>query len=248
MDESSWTIPPAPAGTEDPAVRPALDRLAAKAPIGGSTLQVELADSLLHFDVVHGEFGGLAARTLSSLAEACVAELLGEQADEFSVRWQLQRDERHLLVCALPTPWLRRAESAAAAHDLRLESVRPHFSRHWNRWLAAQPAGNAVFAVAEQHQAVIACVRGGVIVALSSGPWFADHAEFSDSSVERLLAGIGLVGKERTAMIDLQVDRLLAGLGVDPFEACEYLLVSEAEPHPYLSDRWSVQRTTGGAS
>lgn len=227
------------------ALQRALEQLAATTPLAGSALQVEMADSLLHFDVAEGEFAGLAARTLSSFADACVAELLDERTAEHTVRWQLQRDERHLLVCAMPTRQLELVGTAAATHRLALGGIRPRFVRQWNEHLARQRVDDAVFVVAEDRQALIACVRAGAITALSSGPWFADRNEFSDSTVERLLAGIGLLGKDCVALIDLQVDRLLAGLGIDPAGPSAYVLVSADEPHTYLSNRWAVRRPWG---
>jgi hypothetical protein len=88
-------------------------------------------------------------------------------------------------------------------------------------------------------------VRDGVITSMSNGPWNADCAEYGDSTVDRLLAGIGLAGKRSVAMIDVHVDRLLAGLGVAPDPDAEFVLVSETEPHVYLSHRWAVHRPLG---
>ena len=227
------------------AVRAVLDQLAPLAPIAGSTLHVDLADALVHFDVVEGDFAGLGARTLASFADACVAELLGEQAAAHAVRWQLQRDERHLLVCALPRHWLDAVNVAAGAHRLSIGSIRPRFSVQWNRQLGGKPVENMVFAVADGANALIACVRNGAVTAVSNGPWCADCADFEDSTVDRLLAGMGLADKGSVALIDLQVDRLLASLGIAPAVPAEYLLVSATEPHVYLSSRWTVLAPTG---
>jgi hypothetical protein len=227
------------------ALRSLLDQLAAQAPIAGSTLHVELSDELLHFDVAEGEFAGLGTRTLGTFAEACMAELLGEQAGACTLRWQLQRDERHLLVCALPRHWLDAIDAAARAHKLQVAGIRPRFERQWNRHLGALRSPVSVFAVAEGAHALIACVRDGVITALSSGPWCADVGQFSDSVVDRLMAGMGLVGKESVTLLDLQVDRLLAGLGIDLAAPADFVLVCAGEPHVYLSQRWVVRPARG---
>jgi hypothetical protein len=230
------------------ALRQSLEQLALKTPIAGHTLQVELADALVHFDVAEGEFGALGAPTLASFAQACVGELLGEQAGAQVIRWQLQRDERHLLVCALPARWLDAVSTAAAAHRLRVGSVLPSFNVQWNHHLGGAPLANAVFAVADGVSVLIACVREGVIAALSSGPWFADSGDFGDSTPDRLLAGLGFAGKGAVALIDLHVDRFLAGLGVDPAAPSDYVLVSPVPAHVYLSPRWAVRRPWGDAS
>jgi len=247
LAEVSVALEPEQGGTgaEAQALRQALDQLAGKAPLAGKTLHVELADALAHFDVVEGDFAALGSPTLASFAEACVTELLGDQAAQHIVRWQLQRDEKHLLVCALPRRWLEAVNSAAAAHRLTLASLRPAFDQQWNHHLGGAPFADGVFAVAEGVDVLVACVRKGVISALSNGPWFSDSSEFSDSTVDRLLAGMGLAGKDTAALIDLHVDRLLAGLGVDPEAPARYVLVSGAPPNVYLSPRWAVHAPWG---
>ena len=227
------------------AVRQLLDQLAPLAPIAGSTLHVDLADALVHFDVVEGEFAGLGARTLASFADACVNELLGDQAAAYLVRWQLQRDERHLLVCALPRHWVDAVTAAARAHHLGVGTIRPRFNLQWNRHVGGKRAAHMVFVVADGPNALITCVRDGAVTAISNGPWFADRGDFEDSAVDRLLAGMGLADKSNVALIDLQVDRLLASLGIDPAAPRDYVMVSAAEPHVYLSHRWTVLAPSG---
>lgn len=201
-------------------LRQVLNDLASRTSIRGCRLEVELADSMLHFDIVAGDFAGWPARRLMSLAQASATELLGERAESHLVRWQLQRDEHHLLVCALPKPWMDALTEAAGELDLRLDGVRPVFARQWNRLLAGQRPAQAVFVVAEGSRATIACVRNGAITALSSGPWLADREahESSDAS-----------------FIDMQVDRLLAGLGIAPDVAMQWLFVGASTR---LSKRW----------
>ena len=246
--EFEATIDPAQADAEAQATRKALAGLAAKLSIGGARLQVEIADALVHLDVAEGEFAGLSARTLTTIAGACVTELLGEQAGAHQIRWQLQRDERHLLVCALPSRWVDAVVGAATTHRVTVASLQPSFNVQWNHHVGGRRITNAVFAVADGTSALIACVREGVVTAVSNGPWYADRGGVGDSTVDRLLAGVGLADNTKSVtLIDVQVDRLLAGLGVDCGARADFVLVSAGEPHAYLSERWSV-RSPWGAS
>ena len=75
----------------DALIDAALRELAATAPLKGARLDVELADSLVHLDVVAGDFAAVGERQLASIATACVDELLGDAAKDHEIRWQLQR-------------------------------------------------------------------------------------------------------------------------------------------------------------
>jgi hypothetical protein len=234
---------------EEHAVRSALEGLAAQLPIGGLRLEVEVADALVHLDVAEGEFAGLGPRALSAIAEACVAELLGEQAAGYQVRWQLQRDERHMIVGAIPSRWVDAAVGSAAEQRLRLVSLQPRFSVQWNHHRSGRRTANAVFAVADGTDAMIACVRDGIVTTVSNGPWCADRGGIGDSRVDRLLAGVGLAHpKKSVTLIDIQVDRLLASLGVDLESHDDFVLVSADEPHAHLAKRWSVRSPRGAAA
>lgn len=229
----------------DDALGTLLKRLDRKAHIGGASVDVEIASSLLHFDVVEGEFDAMPERQLTSLARAAVVELLGERADEHLIRWHLQQGQRHLLIVAIPNQWLQSVRKAAAAHRVSLASVRPAFNRQWNAFMARQVPADGVFAVADHDDVVIAFVQRGAITAVSCGPWYDDPGRFSDSMAERLMAELVLARKNKTEPIDLQVDRMLSGLGIDPDAPGRYLLVAPGEPPARLSTRWAVKPPVG---
>jgi hypothetical protein len=214
-----------------PALSPlgdAIAELAAHQVIDGGALHVDIADSLVQFDIAEGDFAGQSARNLQAFAEASVAELLGDRAADRVVRYFLQRDERHLLVCALPGALLGEITEAIQYHGLKLASVQPAFIRQWNSHAAGASGGNRVFAVVDGQSTMLACVRDGVVLALSSGAW--------------------CVNDEATgvALIDDQVDRLLAGLGVaDPRDSA-FQLVSRSTPQARLAERWTVLNASLG--
>ena len=74
------------------AIDTVLSELALVKSLKGLRLDIELADALVHLDVVEGDFDGNSERQLQSVARACVVELLGDAAENHEVRWQLQAD------------------------------------------------------------------------------------------------------------------------------------------------------------
>jgi hypothetical protein len=199
----------------------AIAELAAREIIDGAHLAVDVADSLVQFDIAVGDFAGHGARQLQAFAEASIAELLGDRAVERTVRWFLQRDEHHLLICAMPGSLLAEINESVQYHSLRLASVQPAFIRQWNRHAVGASGGNRVFVVADGAVAMIACVRDGVVRAVSSGAWYVadDHG---------------------ACLLDDQVDRLLAGLGVETWHDDTFQLIGRSLPQAALSARWTV--------
>lgn len=205
-----------PMATLDPALDALLTELAGSASLKGAQLRVVLADTMLHLDVVAGDFAGDSERQLQAVAEACVAELLGEAAAAHEIRWQLQPDGRHLLIAALGREHLQALREAADRHGLALDSVQPQLCRQWNHHAAALPSGTTVFAVAQGPEALVACVAHGSIAALSQGQ-----------------------------QLDLRVDRLLASTGLDPAQQGGYVLVAPQAAAQGASPRWTVLNPAG---
>jgi hypothetical protein len=190
-----------------------LRELEQNSPLRGATLTVELSDALVHLDVVAGDFVGQTDRQLQAVASACVSELLGDEANGHEVRWQLQADDRHLLICAIPQSQLATLEQAAATCGLRLESVQPDFALQWNVHARALKPGRGVFAVTMGSHVAIASVAGGVISAFSVGHLFTapdrsiegPDSQPSESASERSLAA---------EKLDSRIGGLLLGLGL----------------------------------
>ncbi|MEY8877378.1 MAG: hypothetical protein AB9M60_12775, partial [Leptothrix sp. (in: b-proteobacteria)] len=191
-----------PAGTPAPAPATALaapleqllTELATTAPLRGLALDVEVSDALVHLDVAAGDFAGHSEQQLESVTRACFRDLLGEAIAEHDLRWQLQADERHLLMCALPRALLDQLKTAAASHGLRLRSVHTRFQAGWNRRCALLGSGLAIFASGHDDHTVIAFVRDGVVEALSSSSCPADleDPDAPAPGVDRLLNSLGL--------------------------------------------------------
>jgi hypothetical protein len=212
-----------PAGAPDLTV--ALDRLfgelAGSAALRGLPLDVELSDALVHLDVARGDFAGHSEAQLRTVARACLGELLGDAIDAHQLRWQLQSDERHLLMCAAPSALLDELKSGSTRHGLRLRTLRTHFEAGWNRRGAALRSGLGIFACGHRNAAVVAFVRAGVIESLST----------SSYPAEREAANAPL-------RLDEHVDRLVASLGVDVKQLQRFVAVDDSDNGGALSARW----------
>lgn len=223
-----------------------LVQLGRAVPLKGARLEVEWTDALTHFDVVAGDFAGDSDRQLQAVASACVSELLGDAAQAHEIRWQLQAGGHHLLIAAIPREHLKLLSEAATRHDLTLSSVQPDFCRQWNCHAKALKRGAAVFAVASDREAVIACVDNGAIATMSSGAWFDRNQPSSGPTVtvKRLMSGLGLEPAAKAGLLDIRVDRLLASIGRDPAHQSAYVLVGPEMADANVSCRWTVLNRT----
>lgn len=209
----------------DLAVSPlASDIMAAADPLVGelraqrsapAVLSVVLADTLTHLEVASGDFSAQTDAQIQRLAESCVADTLGLATTASSVSWQLQRDGRHLLICALDQELLQGLQALARRHGARLASAVPAFVAFWNDACrqGAALADTELFAAVDHDHAVVAVVRQGVIDGLSQGDGPAD----------------GLDGR---------ADRLAAVLGVDPAVPGRHRACGHAAQ---LTPRWQRQ-------
>jgi hypothetical protein len=197
--------------------------LAGTAALRGATLDAHVADSLVHLDVVNGEFSGVGDRQLQSIATACAAELLGDAVHNHDIRWQLQADEKHLLIGAMARDLLATVLQAAARHGLSLYSLQPELCVQWNLHAgSALKPGHGVFAVVGGREAAIASVADGTITALSSGVW--------------------IDGRDTAATLDSRVDRLLASAGQDPARQSSFVVVGSERSDEPVSSRWTVKQ------
>ena len=211
---------PAPAdGAPTVGVDALLASLAERTALRGARAEVEFADALVTLDLVDGEFADHSERQLRSIASACCIELLGADAGAQELRWQLQSDERHLLICALPRAAIGALTTALAAHDVTEQSVQPRLCASWNQHARQLGDGAAVLALASPAGTTIACLHDGAIVALG---------RFSSGAH-------GLI-----EALDAHVARLHASLGLDPSADGRYLLVADGIAPPQALQRWTL--------
>ena len=228
------------------ALAPAIDavfaELAKTAPLRGARLEVEWADALMVFDVANGDFAGNSDAQLQSVAAACMTELLGDAAPAHEIRWQLQRDGKHLLIGAIAHEYLHLLSEAAGRHGLHLSSIEPDFCLQWNRHAAAVKRDTSVFAVVSGHDAVIACVDKGAVAAISSGAWVngsLPRGEASDDA-SKLARAVADGRPVKEPLLDIRLTRLLASVGLDPAAASDCVLVAPGWARNKVSSRWTV--------
>jgi hypothetical protein len=213
----------APGLTPVQALDAALDQLAAQTDTRQARLQVTLAHAHVHFDVVAGDYARYSDAQLRAIAQGCLGELLGDAAAAQQLRWQLQPDLRHLLLCAVDQALVEALLQAAARHRLRLCSLQPCFCRQWNRLADGLAPFNGVFAVADSGHTLVSCAERGSITALSC-------ARRSGATPEARGPGA----------LDSQVNRLLAGLGRPGQTLADFVLVARAPGALHPAPRWSV--------
>ncbi|MEP7294942.1 MAG: hypothetical protein ABI702_02055 [Burkholderiales bacterium] len=199
-------------GLELGAIEPVLRELERAAPLRGARLNVELSDSVVHLDVVEGDFAGQSDPQLRAIAAACVAELLGDDADAYELRWQLQPDDRHLLICAIARAHLSALAQDAATLGLLLTSVQPDFVVQWNRHAGTLTSGTSVFAVTSGTALAIAWVVDGIISAISVAA--CANAASDDEPVDASSTGAEDDPALAAEQLDSNVGRLLLGLGL----------------------------------
>ena len=188
----------------------------------GAMLHAVLDDSLVHVDVAKGDFAGHSEHQLKAIAQACVAEMLGDAALHREVRWSLQPDEKHLVICAVDREIVGVLGEAAGARAMRMASLQSSFASCWNTFARTQPTAQMVFVVASEVQAVVACVLRRSICALSTGPWRASPAS-----------------TDKARILDSRVDRLLACMGIDKAEMDGFIAVVPDGAAAALSARWA---------
>jgi hypothetical protein len=188
---------------------------------------VVLADSRVHFDVVSGDYRTASDKHLQAIANACVAEILGDTASNQIVRWQLQPDMKHLLISAMGSQDIESVVKAGDRHQLSLKSLQPDFCAKWNQYAKALPDGTGVFATVCAGHLIVAFALRGSIAALSSGSTVTD---------ERSLP-YDIRSKDA---IDERVDRLLSSVGRDSNEISSFVMVAPNHGQVPKSLRWTI--------
>ena len=227
-------------------VATALDKLLLElsevAPLRGARLEVELADALVHIDVVAGDFAGYSDRQLQMVAIGCTSELLSEAAAGYEIRWNLQADARHLLIGAIDRGLLTVLANAAARHGLMFRSMQPDLCKQWNRHADALKQGAGVFAVASGSNALISCVSDGSITAVGNGGWLDAEppVDVVNARVKSLMCGLGLQNESTTRLLDTRTNRLLASVGRSADHQSAFVLVGPEGSDKAVSSRWTA--------
>lgn len=210
-----------------PLIAATLEKLQASGDLRECSLHVTVANAHVHFDVVAGDYAAYSDAQLQAIAQSCVTELLGEAAAQQTVRWQLQPDLRHLLLCAIDSQLLDAVVQAAQQQKMKLASLQPAFCQHWNRHAGTLTSGNGVLTVLDSGCSLIVCALRGSIMALSYGTW-------------NVLGTAGADATRCRHTLDQHVDRLLASFGQPARHMLDFVLLS-GEPLAWQpSARWRL--------
>lgn len=221
----------------------------AGAPARGTALEVEICNALAHFDTVEGALAGQSDAELAAIACACVQEMLGVSHGR-DVRWQLQADEHHLLICAIDRTLLAALQAMAARHGLNLRSIETSFALDWNRHGHRLAAGRAVFVSGDEGESVAALVHDGVVegLGLCAQPDQLEEPLTPTPAVELLCNSVGLERLAVPTRLDAQVARMLASLGLDMDGIAQFMAVLAQDEPDALSSRWTVHGGPGAGA
>ena len=201
--------------------------LLAKANKSRPTLIVTVSIDIAHFDIAEGDFSYYGEPQLDAIATGCISEVLGEGPVPMEIRWQLQPDLRHILLCALDSQLVHAVTESARLHRLELASLQPVFCHYWNKYSTPLRHAKGIFALQDSERALVCISNKGSITSLSYGP--AARSDLDQPANGRA-----------KSPLDLRVDRLLTSTGAHADAIDHYLLVTQGahdlSPHP----RWNV--------
>lgn len=205
------------------AIQMVLTTLAQGSHAKAAHLKVLVTNSLMHFDVVSGDFGAARERDLQAIARACVVEMLGERAVNQVIRWQLQPGDRHLLISSMNQSAVDAMVQIASQYRMALVSLQPEFGERWNLHASSLSGSLSVFASVDDRHAIVCFVNNGAITALSHGPAPIDESASTSA----------------TGSLDERTDRLLASVGQDASALTSFVLVAPEDASPNALPRWN---------
>jgi hypothetical protein len=156
------------------AIRDALAQLGSRA--GQPTnrlgkLSVEVADTLVHYDVlmVDARRLGLGQAELEHLAAVGLADTLALDPGSLVMRCSVQPDGLSAVVCAMPAALVNVVKQASDDTGCRLKRLEPAFVAFWNRYCKH----------GKSHDALLARLRGSALMLgwVRDGKWQALAAE-----------------------------------------------------------------------
>jgi hypothetical protein len=177
-------------------------------------------------DVVRGDFSCSSDRHLDSIANACITELLGDNAARQTVRWQLQHDQQHLLISSIEERQVSGFLEVALNHQLKVHSIQPDFFVQWNAFASGKSTRNCVFATVNEGYATVAFAQKGIIQSLSCGPCLNRDEYLTDQL-------------RSVQCVDERTNRLLASIGQAFDDVSSFVLITR-EPHQIPDgSRWT---------
>jgi hypothetical protein len=132
-------------------------------------LNVEVADALVHYDVLTVDARRVRPVDLEHLAAVGLADTLGLDCNSLVMRCSVQPDGLSAVVCGMPLVLVNAIKQATDDSGWRLNRLEPGFAAFWNRYCAHGKNNNAL----------LARLRGSALMLgwLQDGKWQALAAE-----------------------------------------------------------------------
>ena len=136
---------------------------------GSRRLNLEVADTLVHYDVLKVDARRLPPPELDRLAALALADTLGLDPASLAMRCSVQLDGLSAVVCGMPSALLDVIKLACDDGGCRLNRLEPGFAAFWN----------GSFTHSKNRDALLARVRGSALMLgwLHDGKWQALAAE-----------------------------------------------------------------------
>ncbi|WP_211462935.1 hypothetical protein [Collimonas silvisoli] len=150
-------------------ILPQLNSGAGRSAYGSCKLNVEVADTLVHYDVLKVDARRLPPVELNRLAALGLADTLGLDASSLLMRCSVQLDGLSAVVCGMPSALVDAIRLASDDAGCRLNRLEPGFAAFWNGCFAHNKSNNAL----------LARLRGSALMLgwLHDGKWQALAAE-----------------------------------------------------------------------
>lgn len=150
-------------------ILPDLTSEAERSVYGICRLNVEVADTLVHYDVLKVDARRLPPVELDNLAALGMADTLGLDASSLLMRCSVQLDGLSAVVCGMPLALVDTIKLACDDAGCRLHRLEPGFAAFWN----------GHFARSKNNSALLARLRGSALMLgwLQDGKWQALAAE-----------------------------------------------------------------------
>jgi hypothetical protein len=155
------------------AIRDALTQLSSRAgqPVDRlGKLNVEVADALVHYDVLMVDARRLGPADLEHLAAVGLADTLGLDPSSLVMRCSVQLDGLSAVVCGMPVALVNVVKRASDDTGCRLRRLEPAFVVFWNRYCKHGKNPNALLARLRGSALMLGWVRDGKWQALAAEP------------------------------------------------------------------------------
>lgn len=147
-------------------------------------------NDLCWLDVVEGDFAAMTQAVIAQVARASVIDALGGGLDKHELRWQVQRDGRHLIVLAMPRLLIESLGAAVDERGIRLDRIDAALVDAWNRLDGSSPLQHGVLACVQDGRAMLARVHRRALTAIGREFVACNPCQLNDAAM-RLFSRLG---------------------------------------------------------